>query len=161
MQKNLYSKIILMLAVIAISQSVSAREFFLKKGYINNNNGKKCWYTQKTDPENRYFHETMTSNVGIMTFDDQRCMSDPEFGLFGLNAMKKVINNVISGWYSHSDAAFKTGVDELYPGSLFQKRGLCIQSTKYPSIGITVDYEVKNNSIVKVRHGVAADGCKK
>jgi hypothetical protein len=67
--------------------------------------------------------------MGILTFDDPRCMSASEFGL---DVNKMMINHVITRWHSHPDAAFKTRVQDLYPTSMMQKRGLCIQSSKYP-----------------------------
>ncbi|AKJ93876.1 hypothetical protein TVD_00195 [Thioalkalivibrio versutus] len=77
----------------------------------------------------------------------------------GMDTNLMMINNIISRWYSHRDADFKTRADELYPGSMMQKRGYCIQSNKYPAIGITVDYEIRDASIVRVKHGSSVQGC--
>ena len=128
----------------------------LKKGYIQNDNGEKCWYTQKTDPDSTYFHGDLKSDVGIITFTDPQCMSGKELGL---DVNKMTINNVISRWYSHKDAAFQTRVAEMYKGSPMQKKGQCIQSQTYPIIGITIDYFIENNSITGVIHGPSVAGC--
>lgn len=93
-----------------------------------------------------------------MTFEDSACMSE-EDGL-GPEMNMMMINNVISRWYSHSDAKFQTRADQLYNGSTLQTRGKCIQSATYSDIGIVVDYEIEGGSITKVHHGSAVSGCK-
>ena len=146
---------------IVASTATAGSERFLKKGYIQNDSGNKCWYTQSTNPDSTYFFGSgVKSTVGVITFDDPRCMSDR--GL-GLDINKRTINIVISRWYSFSDAKFKTGVSELYKGSRFgsQKKGKCIQSKKYPAQGITIDYFVENNSITGAIHGPSVHGCKR
>ena len=151
----LFSIVILLLGTVA-NESIAGSESYLKRGYIQNDKGEKCWYTQKTDPNNTYFHGKKNT-VGIITFDNPKCMSDS--GL-GLDINKMMINNVISRWYSHSDANFQTRVSEMFNSSPLQKKGKCIQSKKYPIIGITVDYFTSNNSIKGVIHGMAVSGCK-
>jgi hypothetical protein len=138
----------------------SGAERFLKKGYVQNDNGTKCWYTQKVDNNSKHFHqsEDLVGTVGIITFDDSGCMSDSGGGL---GANKMMINNVISRWYSHSDANFGTRDQELYSTSALQKVGKCMQSATYPIIGITVDYVEQENSISKVYHGSSIGGCEK
>ena len=128
----------------------------LKKGYTQHDQGKKCWYTQVAK-ENTYFHGSLKGTNGIITFDNPTCMSDS--GL-GLDINKMMINNIISRWYSHSDANFQTRASEMFNGSAMQEKGKCIQSKKYPIIGITVDYFVENNSITGVIHGSSIQGCK-
>ncbi len=78
----------------------------------------------------------LVTNVGTRS----TCMSDSGVGLF---VNKMMINNTISKWYSHSVAAFQTRESEMFNGSELQKKGKCIQSKKYPLIGITVDYYIK------------------
>jgi hypothetical protein len=129
---------------------------FQPNGHIQNDRGESCTYTQATDPKSTYFHGTLTSRTGAITFDNPTCMSESDVGL---DVNKMMINNVISRWYSHSDAAFQTRVSELYPGSMMQKKGSCIQSQKYPAIGIAIDYEIRNGSIVSVRHSSSVQGC--
>lgn len=159
MQTNRHSRAAVALAAaIVVSHASLAGDQFQPKGYIQNDRGDKCWYTQATDLESTYFHGTLKGQMGTITFDDSRCMSEADVGL---DVNKMMINNVIARWYSHSDAAFRTRVSELFPSSMMQKKGLCIQSSKYPAIGITVDYEVRGNSIVRVRHGSSVQGCKK
>ena len=146
-------------ALLAVSGAACAGPTgALKKGYIQNDSGKKCWYTQVVKENNTYFHGSVKETDGIITFDDPACMSDS--GL-GLDINKMMINNVISRWYSHSDANFQTRVSEMHKGSLMQKKGKCIQSKTYPIIGITVDYFVKNDSITGVIHGSSIQGCTK
>jgi hypothetical protein len=144
----------LMLGTV-VNLSDAGSESYLKRGYIQNDKGYKCWYTQKTDPNNTYFHGRKNT-VGIITFENPKCMSDS--GL-GLDINKMMINNVISRWYSHPDANFQTRVSEMFNSSPLQKKGKCIQSKKYPIIGITVDYFISNNSIKGAIHGMAISGC--
>jgi len=128
----------------------------LKKGFIKNDKGDKCWYTQVVKESNTYFYDSLKGTNGIITFDNPTCMSDN--GL-GLDANKMMINNIISRWYSHSDADFQTRASEMFNSSPLQKKGKCIQSKKYPMIGITVDYIIKGNSITGVIHGSSVQGC--
>ncbi len=153
-----YLKIFIAVAITSLSCSSFASDAFLRRGFIQNDRGDKCWYTQETDLESRYFHETLKGKMGTITFDDPYCMSEADVGL---DINKAMINNVITRWYSHSDAAFQTTVSDLFPSSMMQKKGLCIQSAKYPIIGVTIDYEIRNNTIIRVRHGSAIQGCKK
>ena len=127
-----------------------------KKGYIQNDKGEKCWYTQIVKENNTYFHGSLKGANGIITFDNPTCMSDSGVGL---DVNKMMINNIISRWYSHRDANFQTRTSEMYKGSALQKKGKCIQSKKYPIIGITVDYFIKGNSITGVIHGSSVQGC--
>lgn len=145
-----------MIFLFASSAPIYASNNFQPKGHIQNDRGQKCTYTQTTNHESTYFHGTLTGRAGTIDFDDPMCMSESDFGL---RINKMLINNIISRWYSHSDAAFKTKAKELYPSSPLQKKGQCIQSGKYPVIGITVDYEIHNSSIVRVRHGSSVQGC--
>lgn len=157
--KLLDKKYVIIFMFIALSTSGSALAGptgVLKNGYIQNDQGEKCSYRQVIKQNNTYFHSSLKGTNGIITFDNPTCMTDS--GL-GLNANKMMINNIISRWYSNSDANFKTRVSEIYNGSLMQKKGNCIQSTKYPNIGIMVDYFVENNSIKGVIHGSSVQGC--
>lgn len=128
-----------------------------KRGYIQNDKGEKCYYMQVVLEDNNYFHGSMKETDGIITFDNPNCMADR--GL-GLDVNKMLINNIISRWYSHRDANFLTHPSEMFKGSLLQKKGKCIQSKKYPNIGIAIDYFIKNNSITGVIHGSTILGCK-
>lgn len=145
-------------ATLFVSVCALSSDGFQPKGYIQNDRGEKCWYRQITTTDGKYFHGSLTGRMGTITFDDPRCMAESEVGL---DVNKMMINNVVSRWYSHSDAAFRTRASELFPGSTMQKKGLCIQSSKYPAIGITIDYEIVDASIVRVRHGSAVQGCEK
>jgi len=123
-----------------------------KQGYILNSEGQKCWYNQRIKENNSYFHKSMKGTNGIIKFKNPSCMPNN-------STNKMMINNVISRWYSHSDANFQTRVSELYDGSMMQIKGKCIQSKKYPIIGITVDYFIENDNITGVIHGSSIQGC--
>jgi hypothetical protein len=144
------------LALVLGSPAFAGSSLFQQKGFIQNEQGEQCWYHQEVVEGSHYFHDGVTANIGVLSFDDQTCMKTSELGQ---TVNKMMINNVISRWYSHSDASFQTRESELFPTSLLQKRGQCIQSKKYPAIGIVVDYEGSRDSIVRVRHGMSAQGC--
>ncbi|WP_404366769.1 hypothetical protein [Marinobacter sp.] len=146
------------LALVLANPAFAGSSLFQPKGFIQNDQGEQCWYHQKVVEGSHYFHDGVTANIGVLTFDDQSCMQASEFGQ---TVNKMMINNVISRWYSRGDANFKNRESELFPTSLLQKRGQCIQSKKYPATGIVVDYEESQESIVRVRHGMSAQGCKK
>lgn len=141
------------LASIAIAGPQKA----LKRGFILNDNGQKCWYNQEFIDGQKYFFKKHTQDTGVITFKDKKCMGSSDFGL---DVNKMSINNIISKWYSKSDASFLTRADELYPTSQFQIKGKCIQSQTYPNIGILVDYKIENESIYKVVHGSSIQGCR-
>ena len=150
--------------LVGVGISHAGSERFPLKSWIMNEEGDKCWYTQKVSPKSTYFHGNLTSIVGIIVFDDPQCMSDSEIGSgLGLEVNKSMINSEISRWYGPKDAKFQTGIFEMlmFNGSLLQKKGKCIQSSKYPLIGITVDYFIENNSVTGVIHGKSIQGCKK
>ena len=121
-----------------------------------NDKGEKCWYTQIVIEDNAYFHGSLKGTNGKITFDNPNCMSDSGTGL---DVNKMMINNLISRWYSHSDADFQTRISEMYNGSPMQTKGKCIQSKRYPIIGITVDYFIEGNGITGVIHGSSIQGC--
>jgi len=136
--------------------AVSGSAKYLKKGYIQNHNGQDCWYRQSVSKESRHFFGRLTQMVGLLTFDKPSCMTGSGFEM---DVNKMMINNIISRWYSHSDAKFKTRVREMYKSSPLQKKGQCIQSSKYPAMGITIDYLIEKDSIKEVIHGGSVSGC--
>ena len=140
--------------MIALSWTATGNAQFLgnKRGFVKNEDGRKCWYNQRFIRNNRYFHDKLYGTNGIMVFDKPNCMKDT-------NINKMMINNVISHWYSKSDARFMTRMDELYKGSMLQKKGMCIQSQKYPIQGITVDYLTGGGNVLRVIHGTSIQGC--
>lgn len=147
---------VFLLTLVMTNVCHAAPQKSLKRGFIKNDQGEKCWYGQEYKEQVVYFTEKHTQNIGVMTFDDPDCMSDK--GL-GLDANKMVINNVISRWYSHSDANFKTHPSELYSGSRLQIKGQCMQSETYSIIGILLDYKIENDSITQVVHGSSVGAC--
>lgn len=130
---------------------------YLAKTRIPNHMGDCCKYTQVVEEPSDYFQEGMANAVGIITFDDPSCMSGDEVEM---DVNKMLINNHISGWYSHSDADFGTKVSEMKETSALQMRGQCIQSRKYSAVGIAIDYVTDGGSITKVYHGPTIGGCK-
>ena len=156
--KSKHTVLYICVIVFGICQSTAHAQ--QPKGYIQNHKGEKCWYTQITTEAATYFHsDGITSNTSTLTFDNPTCMAD-DGESFLLDVNKMMINNVITRPYSHSDANFQTRVSELLPTSLLQIKGQCIQSKKYPLIGVTIDYIIRNRSITQVKHGPAAGGCK-
>lgn len=149
---------LMFIAIFRSSLALAGPAEGLKRGYIQNDEGDKCWYTQVVKKNNTYFHGSLKGANGILTFDSPTCMSDSGTGL-GLNLNAMMINNIISRWYSHSDADFQTHASEMFNGSLLQKKGRCIQSRKYPIIGITVDYFITDKNITGVIHGHSIQGC--
>jgi len=154
------SKLILVSLAFSIllhsSFAFSGSAKYLAKGYIQNNNGQDCWYRQSVDKESRYFFGDSTQIVGVLIFDSPSCMVGSGFDV---DINKMMINNIISRWYSHSDAKFKTHAREMYKSSPLQQKGRCIQSSKYPIMGITIDYLIENGSIKEVIHGGSLSGC--
>lgn len=151
-----YLRLSTILALLIGSPVFAGSTLFQQRGYIQNDQGEQCWYHQEIVEGSHYFHDGVTASIGVLRFDDPTCMNASEFGQ---TVNKMMINNVIARWYSRSDANFQTREIELFPTSLFQKRGQCIQSKKYPATGIVVDYEESRTSIVRVRHGMSAQGC--
>lgn len=131
-------------------------ENFLKRGNILNETSKPCAFTQTVKEQNSYFYGKMTSNIGVLTFDDPKCMVGKGAAL---EVNKMMINNAIARWYSQPDAEFQTRVPELLKGNSLQEKGQCIQSKKYPMVSITVDYVIQNDSITRVMHGTGMAGC--
>jgi hypothetical protein len=129
----------------------------LSRGYVLNDSGEKCWFDQQFEDQVLYFFERHAQDLGVMVFDTPGCMADS--GL-GLDANKLAVNNLISKWYSHDDAQFKTHPSDIYPSSQLQIKGQCMQSETYPSQGILVDYKIHEGSIVRVTHGGSMGQCK-
>lgn len=159
MKKSLLVVVALTISVFMLGggNAFAGASHFLRRGYIQNDMAKKCWYTQKVDENNTYF-QGLKNTVGIITFDNSQCMSGSRAEI---DVDKTMINNVITHWYSHPDANFQTRSNEMYPGSMLQKKGQCIQSRTYRIIGVTVDYFTKGDSITGVIHGLALQGCTK
>jgi len=94
--KLLNAKPIAMLLLISLFTSgvaLAGPTGALKKGYIQNDQGKKCGYTQVVKENNTYFHGSLKETDGIITFDNPTCMADSGLGLDG---NKRMINNIIS-----------------------------------------------------------------
>lgn len=148
--------ILFLFGILFSSFAVAGPQKALKKGFIGNDNGEKCWYTQEFKDDVVYFTEKHTQNIGVITFDEPDCMVNSGLGLDG---NKMMVNNLVSKWYSHDDANFKTHAYDLYPTSRLQIKGQCMQSSTYPIIGVLLDYYVSNDSITKVVHGSSMGGC--
>lgn len=99
------------LALVLGSPAFAGSSLFQQKGFIQNEQGEQCWYHQEVVEGSHYFHDGVTANIGVLSFDDQTCMKTSELGQ---TVNKMMINNVISRWYSHSDASFQTRESELF-----------------------------------------------
>ena len=112
---------------------------FLKRGFILNAAGAKCWYTQRYEETNPHFmpknmKHTTHHDVRTIVFDDIDCMS---YNLLGDNMTavceqinKTMIKKIITGWflgtYVLKDANFDT--EQTYLPGEYQSRSECIQS---------------------------------
>lgn len=121
-----------------------------KRGFVRNYFGKDCWYTQQAT-NTVYFHEFLKSRITLMVFDDPKCMIATDG--YELSSNQKMINNLISRWYTISPGHFKTDPVELgrQQGMLKQSRGYCMQSTKHPQ-SIWIDYFGEGYNISHVAH---------
>lgn len=160
MRGTLFIIVLASLPFLAVTMMISnalnaAPEQGNKRGFIQNEEGTKCWYNQTLVSGQSYFHKKgMTDTQGLIEFDNSECMEVTDIN-------KRMINNVITRWYSFPDANFATRANEMYRTSMFQVRGRCIQSRKYEIIGVLVDYLGDGKHISKVIHGVSVQGCKK
>ena len=130
------------------------------KGYVQNDYGEDCWYTQSAtaDDSVSYFYESLTGSDTLMIFEDLGCMT-PQTPI-GMDYHQRMVNQAISNWYSKPDADFQTKPGQLKEKSRLQIRGWCIQSKTYPSKGILVDYFVDGQSLASVVHNYSVGGCK-
>ena len=129
------------------------------KGYVQNDYGEDCWYTQSAtaDDSVSYFYKSLTGSDTLMIFDDVGCMT-PKTPI-GMDFHQRMVNQSISNWYSKPDADFQTNPGQLKETSRLQIRGWCIQSKTYPSKGILVDYFVDGQSLAAVVHNYSVGGC--
>ena len=73
--------------------SASAISDPLKKGFISNSDGDKCWYTQEKRQKMPYFHGEFKGTSWLLSFDDKSCMKDSGVGL---DTNKSMINILLS-----------------------------------------------------------------
>ena len=152
-----------------IALTANAQEYpkvFLKKGFVLNGSGQKCWYTQKYEETNPHFmpekmKRTTHHDLRTITFSDPKCMADSLEVVPDLNKMMN--NRLISSWflgtYVLKDADFDT--EKTYPPGDYQARGECIQSKTYPTKSIAVEYLRREKSITGVLHMLNIGGCGK
>ena len=140
-------KIYILIMIIIFLPSL-AFAWVLPKGYIQDENGKKHWYTQITEKDSTYLSKLKNKELHVMTF--KKPMKDTV-----INRM--MITNVIKRWYGVDDCKFKKK-----PGNkcVFQKKGVCFQSENYELIAFMVDYVIENGQITKVYHAVGIAPCK-
>lgn len=156
MLKNTAVSILVILTIFPLPLAIAGPQQALKKGYVQNDQGQKCTFTQTFENNVIHFTEKHIQDIGTIIFDDAGCMSDSELGS---DTNKMMVNNLISKWYSQSDANFKTHPSEMFPTSMLQIKGECIQSSTYHNSGIAVEYSIANDSIAKVIHGSAIGRC--
>ena len=145
----------LILLILGQTSPIQGQDRYQREGFIANDAGQKCTFKQTVVEDSTYFQGSLVNTIGEIVFDDPQCMSDSGSGL---DENKKRINQRISKWYSHKDARFDTA--NLYPTSMYQTTGLCMQSRTYPMIGVVLEYFIEDGSIVKVLHGPSLQGCK-
>ena len=153
---NILSGLVIAFIIFASQIAHAGPQKALKKGFILNDAGEKCWYTQEFKDQVVYFTKKHTQDIGVIKFENTKCMTRSEFG-FDIN--KANINKIISKWYSHEDANFLTSSEELLPSSMLQIKGQCMQSRTYSSRGVLIDYIIEENSIKEVVHGSSAGAC--
>ena len=131
----------------------------LERGYIQNWEGERCWYSQVEEPRSNYFHDRIQATVRTLTFDEPSCMSGGELEEAGIDLNKGSINGAISRPYAQPGAAFATRPEDLFATSLHQVRGRCIQSETFAAVSVAVDYDIEDGSIVRAHHAQAI-GCR-
>lgn len=140
---------------------------FNRSGFIANGIGEKCWYRQVFEETNPHFMKpglknTTYQEVRIILFEDPKCMAHTLNDLEIYEPINRLmINNVITRWvsstYVRRDADFDTR--NLRRHGKHEARGYCIQSARYPSKGITIEYEGDGESIASVIYMLALGGC--
>jgi len=148
-------KTLLISTLLFTSSFTTAQAAGQPKGFISNENGDQCGYTQTVD-DLKHLH-SLPAKTTTMVFDDPNCMAETDLG-YMVNIM--MINNMIAKWYSHNDADFQTRENELFATSALQKQGRCMQSATYPNVGVAIDYVIEDGSITQVIHAKTVGGCK-
>lgn len=146
---------IVTLALLAIAIAGAATAANQPKGHIINVDGEKCTFTQTTVSE-AYLH-SIPANTGNLVFDNENCMNATDVALLVNQSM---IAGFITRGYSHADAAFQTKIGQFKSSSSLQVRGICIQSAKYPIVGVVAEFQIKGDHIVGVKHAMSVQGCK-
>ena len=143
-----------LLSYSIILSAASANAQSQRRGHINNIDGEACRFEQTVQNE-QYLHK-INGLTGNLVFDDPHCMKT-EGSARDINMRQ--IANFITRPYSHRDAAFQTRVSQYRSSSALQERGVCIQSRKYPNIGVVVEFQISNGHITGVKHSTAVQGC--
>ena len=131
---------------------------FNQAGFIRNGVNEKCTYSQTYEETNPHFmpanmKHTTHQDVRTIRFHDTECMANTIDGLNIYEPINKMmINNIISGWFLEAyvtrDASFDTR--NLYHPGKYQARGFCLQSKRYPSKGIAIEYLSDGDNITGV-----------
>ena len=146
-------KLLLTVAAGIASLSVSAAQQ-PRFGEIQNSGGFGCTFSQRQ--ERAEYLNSLPSNETILTFHDPRCMSDEGDAGF-LN--RTSIASAIAYSYSHRNANFAVLPNEWHDPISPQLRGKCVQSRRYPSVGVAVDFQTLDGYISEVRHSITLSGC--
>ncbi len=104
MHKIILLTLTALLTTAFLNNAIAGSKKALSSGFIHNKGGEKCSYQQVFENQVIYFTQKHMQDIGIIKFDDPDCMKDTGIGL---DINKMMINNIISRWYSHSDADFK------------------------------------------------------
>jgi len=124
------------------------------RGHIFNVDGETCTFTQSAATES-YLH-SLNAQTGTLVFDDPHCMS--AVGI-AKDVNEMMIANFITAPYAQPDAAFATRGGEFRGGSALQTRGICIQSSRYPIVGVVAEFRYAGDHITGVKHAMAVQGC--
>ena len=146
------------------------RRIFNRTGFIENARLDRCWYTQTYQEPNPHFmpadlKHTTHHDLHLLRFSDPKCMAS-SLGARGDvlgDINKSKINQMVTSWFLGTvvrrDANFEVYATYSPGKSGFQGHGECIQSKKYPSKGIAIEYVFENDAIKSVIYMGSVGGC--
>ena len=130
------------------------------RGFIQNAEGGRCQYVQVATGETQrshFFPEALVGSDTVLAFDDPSCMAAADSVFLEIN--QRQINRVLARWYSLPDADFEVEPAKMAKRCEFQTQGGCLQSRKYPTKSILVEYFRKGEGISTVVHTEGIGGC--
>ena len=141
---------------------------FDERGSIQNALGQACSFRQAYEETNPRFmrsnmKHTTDHAVWTMRFDSVDCMTDRMVGLatgaapiIHRHAIAQYVAGNMQGAFSDA-AEFDT--NNLHHHGAMEACGMCIQSTTYPSNGISIEFIRHGDSITHVVYSMARQGC--
>ena len=116
-----------------------------------------------------YFFDDLTNSDTLIIFDEPGCMNRIDYGgnvdRTALHDASMVhaqneINRAVASWHGREDAAFLTDLQDLQLNRDMQQRGWCIQSSKYPTVSIAVDYFIdEDGGLTAAIHSGSIGSC--